>query len=316
MKYKLALFAFVLVSIAASALPQRPKSQPQSSPSSSSSPATAKPSAARLLVQGTYEETYRGAISDGNAEGKLLIKFEAARWLTMGTDEVGNAEFSELTSAPVPFVTGSVAYDGRTKGVRASGDSYEATSHFAGPLGGGDDVVLSVPEYTDASNGFKIKVFINPKMKGKCLFVSARGDERATSSECNNGTYFFTASSPLQTEENDDPAKTDETANIAHFGIELDIEPEPAAAGNAGTGAAVDQSARARRESEQQMGQGPAGEAGVYAWRGAVTNGSQDAGFKITLTKTKELPSDDKRGVSISKLVFNATIIPGVPGKQ
>jgi hypothetical protein len=36
------------------------------------------------------------------------------------------------------------------------------------------------------------------------------------------------------------------------------------------------------------------------------------------LNKTKELPSDDKRGHSTRKLVFNATIIPGAPegGKQ
>jgi len=64
--------------------------------------------------------------------------------------------------------------------------------------------------------------------------------------------------------------------------------------------------------------QGPAGDAGDYAWRGAVTNGSKEAGFKIMLNKTKELPGDDKRGRSTRKLVFNATITPGAPeaGKQ
>lgn len=314
MNRKLAWFALILIVIFANAsAPQRRKPAPQ--PAQKPALPAAKPSAARLLVQGTYEETYQGATSDGNAEGKLLIKFEAARWLMMGTNEVGNAEFSELTNAPVPYVTGSVSYDGRVKGVRGNGDGYEATSNFAGPLGG-DDVVLSVPEYTDTSNGFKITVFINPKLKGKCFAVSVRGDQRATSSGCNNGTYFFTASTPMQTEDNDDPAKTDATANIARFGIELDIEPEPGAAGDTETGSAVDQAARARKELEKTMGQGPAGEAGVYAWRGAVTNGSQEAGFKIMLTKTKELPSDDKRGLSTRKLVFNATIVPGAPEKQ
>jgi hypothetical protein len=99
----------------------------------------------------------------------------------------------------------------------------------------------------------------------------------------------------MQIDDNDDPGKTPDSAT---FGIELDIEPEVGPAGN--------------------PGQGPAGDAGVYAWRGAVTNGSKEAGFKIMLNKTKELPSDDKRGHGTRKLVFNATIIPGAPegGKQ
>jgi hypothetical protein len=96
----------------------------------------------------------------------------------------------------------------------------------------------------------------------------------------------------MQIEDNEDPGKTPDSAS---FGLELDIEPEVARAGN------------------QMMGQGPAGDAGLYAWRGAVTSGSKEAGFKITLDKTKELPSGDKRGLSTRKLVFNATIIPGTP---
>ena len=260
--------------------------------------ATAKPRAAHFMVQGTYEETYQGTTDKGSAEGKLIIKYEAARWLTISTNEVGNAEFSDLASAPAPSVSGSVSYEGRVKG--ASGDnSYEAMSSFAGPLSG-NDVVLSVPEYTDTGNGFKIKVFINPKLKGKCSIVEVRDGATGTANGCRNGTYFFTASSPMQIDDNDDPGKTPDSAT---FGIELDIEPEAGPAGNAETGSAV---------------QGPAGDAGVYAWRGAVTNGSKEAGFKIMLNKTKELPSDDKRGHSTRKLVFNATIIPGAPeaGKQ
>ncbi len=253
MNHKIIWFAVVLICIAANASTPQRRNPPQSPPR-----AAAKPFAARLLVQVTYEETYQGPTSDGNATGKLLIKFEAARWLAMRTNEVGNAEFSELTSAPAPSVTGSVSYEGRVKGARASSESYEAASNLAGTLGGGD-VVLSVPEYTDTSNGFKIKVFINPKLKGKCSLVAVRGDQTATSSDCQNGTYFFTASSPLQFDESDDPAGTEETARTAHFGIELDIEPEPGAPGDSETGAAVDQAARARRELEKMMDQGPAG---------------------------------------------------------
>ena len=96
----------------------------------------------------------------------------------------------------------------------------------------------------------------------------------------------------MQIEDNEDPGKTPDNAS---FGLELDIEPEMGSAGN------------------QLMGQGPAGDAGLYAWRGALTSGSREAGFNITLNKTKELPSGDKRGLSTRKLVFNATIITGTP---
>lgn len=303
MKHKLALFTLILLSIATSVSAQRSPTTSLPSP---------KPLAARLMIQGTYEEDYQGTTSDGNAEGKLLIKFEAARWVKMVTNEVGNAEFLDLENAPVPYVSGSASYNGRVKGSRSGGENYEATSSFAGPLGG-EDIVLSVPEYTDTGNGFKIKVLINPKLKGKCSFVVVRNGETATASDCNNGTYFLIAATPLQTDDNDDPAKTADTANIANFGIELDVEPEVAAAGSSETGSAVDQAARARKELEKMMGQGPAGDAGVYAWRGAVTNGSKEAGFRILLNKTKELPSDDKRGNSVRKLNFTATIVPGAP---
>jgi hypothetical protein len=279
MNHKITLICLILILAVTASSQRRPK--PSTSP-------TAKPLAARLMVQGTYEEDYQGTTSDGNAEGKLVIKFEAARWVKMSTNEVGNAEFSDLENAPVPYVSGSVSYNGRVKGpgsLASGGESYEAASSFAGPLGG-EDVVLSVPEYTDTGNGFKIKVFINPKLKGKCSLVAVRNGETATANGCENGTYFFTASTPLQIDDNDDPGKTPDTAN---FGIELDVEPEMGAAG------------------------GPAGDAGVYAWRGAVTNGSKEAGFKILLNKTKELPSNDKRGNSVRKLNFTATIVPGTP---
>ncbi|MEP6568349.1 MAG: hypothetical protein ABJC10_01130 [Acidobacteriota bacterium] len=251
---------------------------------------TPKPRAARFLVQGTYEETYQGTTNKGRAEGKLLIKFEAARWLALTTNEVGNAEFSDLANAPTPSVSGSVSYDGRVKGA-SGGDSYEATSYFDGALSG-NDVVLSVP-YDEAGAGFKLKISINPKLKGKCSLVEVRNGETGTASGCENGTYFFTATNPLQIDDNDDPARTPDTAS---FGLELDIEPEPGA-GRSPT-----------------MG----GDAGVYAWRGAVATGSKEAGFKITLSKTKELSSDDQRGHTTRKLAFNATIVPGAPaaGKQ
>ena len=283
MNRKLVLICLVLT-VAITASSQRQPTSPSATP---------KPLAARFMVQGSYEEIYQGRTSQGTATGKLVIKFEAARWLTMTTNEVGNAEFSDLANAPAPSVSGSVSYDGRVKGAGGR-DSYEATSHFDGVLGG-NDVVLSVP-YDEAGDGFKLKVSINPKLKGKCSLVEVRNGETGTASGCENGTYFFTASMPLQIDDNDNPGKTPDTAN---FGLELDLEPE---AGAAKTGSA--------------MSGGPVGDAGTYAWRGAVTDGSKEAGFKIMLTKTKELPSDDKSGHSTRKLVFNATIVPGAPEKQ
>jgi hypothetical protein len=256
--------------------------------------AATKPTVVRFTAQGAYEETFQGTTNNGNGEGKLVIKFEATRWLSMKTNEVGSAEFSDLANAPAPSVSGSVSYDGRIK----RSDGYETTTHFAGPLGG-DDIVLGVPEYTDTGNSFKIKVLISPKLKGKCTAVQVVG-EPASVGECDNGTFFFTASTPPQTDDNDDPAKTADTPNVASFGFELDLEPEVRAAGNAGAGAAG-------------MG-GAAGEGGDYAWRGAVTSGSQQAGFNIALTKTKEVPSE--RGRSIRKLVFNATIVPAAPSQN
>src|SRR6185436_14614071 len=125
MNYKLiAIFLTLILFITASS--QRPKTPN----------APAKPRAARFMVQGTYEETNQGTTDKGSAEGTLIIKYEAARWLTISTNEVGNA--------------------------------------------------------------FKIRVLINPKLKGKCSLVEVRDGAMATANGCNNATYFFTASSPLQ----------------------------------------------------------------------------------------------------------------------
>src|SRR5947207_4714831 len=226
MNHKLALITLILI-IATTTSAQR---------RTLTAPPDAKPQAVRLMVQGTYEETSQGVTSDGSADGKLVIKFEAARWLSMGTNEVGNAEFSDLANAPVPYVTGSVAYNGQLKGLR-DGDNFEATSNFTGALSG-EDVKLTIPGYAGVGNNFNMKVFINPKLKGKCSMVSVRGDQKATSNDCANGTYFFNASSPIEVDDNDDPAKTLDTANIANFGLELDIEPilEPAGAGGQAAG--------------------------------------------------------------------------------
>ncbi|HEV7681164.1 MAG TPA: hypothetical protein VGO68_03505 [Pyrinomonadaceae bacterium] len=280
MNRKLALFCLILI-VAVTALSQRQSKAPTSA---------AKPMTARFKVQGVYEETYQGRTDKGSAEGKLLIKFEASRWLTMSTNEVGNAEFSDLANAPAPSVSGTASYQGRVKGSGqgGSGDSYEATSNFNGALGG-EDVVLSVPEYINTGTGFKIRVFINPKLKGRCSLAEVRGGASGTASGCGNGTYFFTPSTPLQLDDNEDATRTDDTANLANFGMELDIDPESLAP------------------------QEPAGDAGVYAWRGAITKGSKETGFEINLIKTKELPSDDQRGHSTRRLTFTATIVPGVP---
>ncbi len=247
----------------------------------------AKTTTARLLVQGTFEEIFDGVTSDGKANGKLTIKFEVARWLTLRTNEVGNAEFSDFADGPPPAVSGSASYQGQVKGSASGKDNYEAISNFTGGLAG-QDVTVTIPEYTDTGNNFKIRVFINPKLKGKCSQISLRGDETATSEGCQNGTYFFSPSSPTQIDDNDDPATTADAPHTIYFGIELDVEPDQI------SGAGV-------------------GDYGGYAWRGAVTNGSKEAGFKILLDKTKNLPSDDKRSHTTRHLTFAATIVPEIP---
>ncbi|HEV7745955.1 MAG TPA: hypothetical protein VGO56_13230 [Pyrinomonadaceae bacterium] len=280
MNRKFTLFCLLLI-VAVTALSQQRSKEPT---------AAARPIAARYVVQGVYEEIYQGRTDKGSAEGKLVIKFEATRWLTMTTNEVGNAAFSDLANAPAPSVSGSASYQGRVKGPSqgASGDSYEAMSNLSGPLSG-EDVALSVPEYTDTGTGFKIRVFLNPKLKGKCSVVEVRGGATGTSSGCVNGTYFFTPSTPLQLDDNEDATKTDDTANLANFGMELDIEPETLSP------------------------KGPAADSDVYAWRGAVTKGSKETGFEINLIQTKEVPNDDMRGRSTRRLTFSATIVPGIP---
>src|SRR5258705_4706358 len=167
MNYKLiAIFLTLFLFITASS--QRPKTPN----------APVKPRGARFMVQGTYEETYQGTTDKGSAEGKLIIKYEAARWLTISTNEVGNAEFSDLANAPAPSVSGSATYQGRVQSGGGGGDSYEATSYFDVPLSG-DDVVLSVP-YVESGNGFKIQGSLKPKLKVKWSLVEGRNGETRT----------------------------------------------------------------------------------------------------------------------------------------
>jgi hypothetical protein len=274
-------------------------------------PAPAKPLSARLLVQGTYEDSFNGTASDGVFEGKLSIKFEAARWLKMDTNEVGNAEFSDLPNAPAASVTGSATYNGVMKGSGPNW-SYEANSDFTGALSDAD-IVLSNPGYANTGDGLKLTMYIKPKLKGKCHLVSIRDNERTTSEDCDNGTITIANPSGIQISANDDPAKSAEQAKLATAELEFIVEPKIGESSEVTGASPVDDAARARRELEKMTGSGPAGEAGVYAWRGAVTSGSKEAGFKITLNGTKEIPSADGTMKSIRKLTFTATIVPGAP---
>ncbi|HSS19739.1 MAG TPA: hypothetical protein VLL54_06670 [Pyrinomonadaceae bacterium] len=282
MKTKLIPITILSVLVAVPLFAQR---RPRQAP-----PPAARPTTARLIVQGTYEENYDGETSDGNATGKLTVKFEVSRWLTMAINELGNAEFSDLPGGQPSAVSGVVTYRGEVKGA-SGGDSYDAISNFTGGLAD-NDVVITTPQYNDTGTGLKLRVSVNPKIKGMCSVVAVRNKETMTSSNCPNGTSFFTAAMPLQFEDNDDPSKTTDTANIARFGIELDVEPPLGA---------------------QASGAAPESDDGGYAWRGAVTNGSKEAGFKILLDQKKEQTSDDKRGHTTRHLIFEATITPGTP---
>src|SRR2546421_6742067 len=125
MNNKIVLILFVLIGLATNASAQRRTSTTPPAPQ----PVTAKPPTARLMVQGTYEETFQGTTNDGNADGHLVVKFEAARWLKMETNEAGNAEFSDWDDAPAPDVSGSVSYHGLLKG--GGGGASSDVSHQA-----------------------------------------------------------------------------------------------------------------------------------------------------------------------------------------
>ncbi|MEO8434945.1 MAG: hypothetical protein ABI596_08625 [Pyrinomonadaceae bacterium] len=304
MNYKLLFLCLILscVSLTASAQPKR-KPAP-----------AAKPAAARIMVEGFYEETFMGTTDEGNVEGKLIIEFQANRWVKIATNETGNAEFSDLPNAPAATVTGSVSYNGLLRGANMGADGHEANSSFSGKLEGAD-VFVSVPEYSKTAEGLRMTVRITPRLKGKCATDSVRGGDRTTSVDCYNGTFFFTPTTPLAITPNDDPASAGESANKATFGMELVVEPEIGGGGvDPETGTAVDEAARKSKEMDKAKELALAGAAGLHTWRGAVTNGSKESGFKITLERIKEVPSNDGRGTTRRKLIYTATIVPGSPG--
>jgi len=321
MNNKIVLILIVLTGLATSASAQRRTTTSSPAPEpATANPVTARPPLARLMVQGTYEETFQGTTNDGNAEGSLVVKFETARWLTMETNEAGKAEFSDWDDAPAPDVSGSVSYHGSVKG-GSGGDTYQADSSFSAPLSD-DDIVLTVPDYSDTGDGMTMSVSIQPAVKGKCSTVAVRNGKTTTSNGCDNATFFITMKSPPEFTENDDPAKTSDTPNLATFEIEMIVEPEIKAASNSATAgssqppgtasvsgtASIPGTASSAGDAKQS-----AADAGVSVWRGAVTTGTKEAGFKITLTKTQDLPSSDKRGKITRKLNFTATIVPGAP---
>jgi len=323
MNNKIVLIIFVLIGLATSASAQRRTgTTPPAAPEPvTPKPLTAKPPTARLMVQGTYEETFQGTTNDGNAEGSLLVKFETARWLQMETNEAGKAEFSDWDDAPEPQVSGSVSYHGLVKG-GSGGDTYQADSSFSAALSD-DDIVLTVPEYSETGDGLMMTVSIQPALEGKCSTVAVRNGKTTTSNGCDNGTFFITTKSPPEITESDDPEKTSHTATLATVEIEMIVEPEIKAMSNTATASGAGQASGSGQSSGSSQSPGTApsagnatqspAEAGVSTWRGAITTGTKEAGFKITLTKTQELPSNDKRGKITRKLNFTATIIPGAP---
>ena len=319
MNNKIVLILFVLIGLATSASAQRRTTTSPPAPEPTTvKPVTARPPLARLMVQATYEETFQGTTNEGNVEGSLVVKFETGRWLTMEINEAGKAEFSDWDDAPAPDVSGSVAYHGSVKGGgggAGGGDSYQADSSFSAPLSD-DDIVLTVPEYSDTGDGLTMTVSIQPAVKGKCSTVAVRNGKTTTSNGCDNRTFFITTKSAPEITDNDDPAKTSDTPNLATFEIEMVVEPEIKAVSNTATAGSSQSPGTApfpgTAPSAGDATQSAAG-AGVSVWRGAVTSGTKEAGFKITLTKTQDLPSSDKLGKITRKLNFTATIIPGAP---
>lgn len=304
MNFKLFFLCLILSGASLTAAAQ-PKRKPAPAP---------KPAAARIVVEGYYEESFLGTNDDGNAEGKLIIEFQASRWVKLATNEVGNAEFSDLPNTPAATVNGSVSYTGSLRGANMGADSLEANSTFSGKLEGAD-LFVSLPEYSKTAEGLKMTVRITPRLKGKCATDSVRGGDRTSSVDCYNGTFFFIPTTPLAVTPNNDPASAGDSPHKATFGMELVVEPEIGGGGvDPETGTAADEAARKSKEMDKAKELALLGVAGLHTWRGAVTSGSKESGFKITIEKIKEVPNNDGRGTTRRKLIYTATIVPGVPG--
>jgi len=238
------------------------------------------------MVEGTYEERFKSTTPLSSAESSLKIQFQGERWVKMGVNETGRAEFSDLPMAPPPTVNGAVSLSSLTKS-RGRDYSSGASTLFSGRLEG-EDVVIGVPEYSNSGDGLKLSVSIRPRLKGKCATNSFAMGRRSTSTDCRNPAGL-TTSLPITFAANDDRDATPETANKATFGINLTLDPALRTGGT------------------------PSNDYGTEVWRGAVTNGSKDAGFKITLAATRERPLADGRGQSTQKLEFTAKIVPAAP---
>src|SRR6267142_971021 len=87
---RLSLVSLFVISflIAPSTLSLQPRAWPPN-------PASAKP-AARVMVEGTYEERFKSTTPLSSAESSLKIQFQGERWVKMGVNETGRAEFSDL----------------------------------------------------------------------------------------------------------------------------------------------------------------------------------------------------------------------------
>lgn len=285
-RYIGAIFVVLVLGCGLAALPQRPKQAPRSGVS-----------AARVLIEGQYEENMNGNPS-------LKVKFSAYRWFKQTVNETGSVEYTELEGAPVPFASGDVIMTGSASHRDANG-SLTQNASFSGGIGT-SDVTVYAPDWADTGHGLKVRVAIATKVKGRCSMELVDGSERRSSSDCSDVANVLLGISDVGELETSE--KTPNAANSAYVRLEFLTAPATAPGSEVSGNNGVDEAARLRRELEQSMKR-VTGQGLENAWMGAVTTGSKEAGYKVTYT------GENRSGDYVRKLTMTAQIVPGVPTK-
>lgn len=276
-------------------------------------PAANAPGAARFLVQLTLDENYKSATDKpnqldssrpndtGKSESRLHLEVQASRWVVVAAGDGGATEIRDLEGGEPPSASGAVSFGSseESRSDNAPGDkgrveSKETQSEsFSGKVEAAD-VELSAPQFSELGEGLEFQLKVKGRLQGSCRWAAS--DEHGTKSSDDCGAVTAGVAEGLTKEgANTDAAKTPETAYVARY--EEDFEIHPALSRE-------QQGVLSEQERERAAG----------AWFGAETRGSRQAGYKITLLKTKTLKSGTHDGVAeewTQKLTLAAEIIPG-----
>jgi hypothetical protein len=281
-----------LLMLAVAAYPQR-------------SNAGVKGTPARMTAEGSYEEAYTGTAADGTAVNSTLrIKFDLSRWVKIGKGKNGKAEFFDLADAPVPAASGTASFEGTVK-AKSSNGIVDIVRSFSGPLTT-EVAKLGLPVYSNTGDGLRVEILLSPKMAGACSSKVTTGGHAVRSDDC---SIEVTSGATKINYEEIKGEKTRGQNYRAMFEKVIVIEPEFDTS-VVGTGnSTAERTARAQLKLEATIQQlsGP----GSDIWRGAVTNGSKEAGYKIMIAGNKQMSGADGKGQIKKRLEVTVTIVPG-----